>query len=255
MTGDHQVIHGEALQWLRSLPDACADAVITDPPYSSGGMFRGDRATGTAQKYVKGGDSFRPDFCGDTRDQRSFMTWCTLWLHEALRVTRPGGALLMFTDWRQLPIATDAVQCGGWVWRGIGVWDKRCGKPNKGGFARDCEFIVHATAGAVGRFIDIDMPCLRGVLPHTIRQSDKHHQTGKPTQLLRELCGLAPPGGLILDPFAGSGTTVVAAALEGRRAWGCELSPEYQRIAEQRIAEVVDMRGAAEQAGLFEAAP
>ena len=255
MSTDHQIVHGEALQWLRSLPDACADAVITDPPYSSGGMFRGDRAMGTAEKYAIGGVSFRPDFCGDTRDQRSFMAWCTLWLHEALRVTRSGGALLMFTDWRQLPVATDAVQCGGWVWRGIGVWDKRCGKPNKGGFARDCEFIVHATAGAVGRFTDIDLPCLRGVLPHTIRQSDKHHQTGKPTQLLRELCGLAPPGGLILDPFAGSGTTIVAAAFEGRRAWGCELSREYCSVAQQRITEVVDMRGTAEQAGLFEAAP
>ncbi len=78
---------------------------------------------------------------------------------------------------------------------------------------------------------------------------------GKPTPLLRDFVKTVPPGGLILDPFAGSGTTVVAAALEGRRAWGCELSREYCSVAQQRIAEVVDMRGAAEQAGLFEAAP
>ena len=53
-----------------------------------------------------------PDFTGDDRDQRAYGYWCALWLAECLRVTKPGGACLMFTDWRQLPATRDAIQAG-----------------------------------------------------------------------------------------------------------------------------------------------
>jgi site-specific DNA-methyltransferase (adenine-specific) len=46
---------------------------------------------------------------------------------------------------------------------------------------------------------------------------------------------VTPPGGLVLDPFTGSGSTGKAAVLEGMRFIGCELSPEYSAIAEARI--------------------
>ena len=58
---------------------------------------------------------------------------------------------------------------------------------------------------------------LPGCFRHTVRQDDKHHQTGKPTPLMRDLVKLCPPGGVIFDGYAGSGTTAVAAILEGRR--------------------------------------
>lgn len=64
-----------------------------------------------------------------------------------------------------------------------------------------------------------------------------HHPTVKPIELMRYLVRLVtPPGGLVLDPFTGSGTTGCAAALEGFGFVGCELSPEYVQIAESRIA-------------------
>jgi site-specific DNA-methyltransferase (adenine-specific) len=47
---------------------------------------------------------------------------------------------------------------------------------------------------------------------------------------------ITPPGGTIVDPFTGSGTTGVAAALEGFEFIGCEISPEYVEIARARIA-------------------
>jgi len=58
---------------------------------------------------------------------------------------------------------------------------------------------------------------------------------GKPTALMRELVKAAPVGGTVLDPFAGSATTLVAAGLEGRNAIGFELSPEYWEISRKRI--------------------
>jgi site-specific DNA-methyltransferase (adenine-specific) len=70
--------NGECLKWLQGLPDAIADAVITDPPYSSGGAFRSDRAaTSTNGKYLSaGGREKYPEFSGDSRDQRAYAYWC-----------------------------------------------------------------------------------------------------------------------------------------------------------------------------------
>ena len=64
-----------------------------------------------------------------------------------------------------------------------------------------------------------------------------HHPTVKPTDLMRYLCRLVtPPGGVVLDPFMGSGSTLKAAELEGFDAIGIELSAEYIEIARRRIA-------------------
>lgn len=66
--------------------------------------------------------------------------------------------------------------------------------------------------------------------------SKNNHPTVKPTDLMRYLCRLVtPPGGTVLDPFTGSGSTGKAAILEGFNFIGIELSPEYAAIAEARI--------------------
>lgn len=63
------------------------------------------------------------------------------------------------------------------------------------------------------------------------------HPTVKPVELMRWLCRLVTPsGGMILDPFAGSGSTLVAAVLEGFRAIGIEQDPEYVETARHRVA-------------------
>lgn len=63
-----------------------------------------------------------------------------------------------------------------------------------------------------------------------------HHPTVKPVALMRWLVRLVtPPGGLVLDPFAGSGTTGIACALEGCRFVGIDQDAEYARIAEARV--------------------
>ena len=65
------------------------------------------------------------------------------------------------------------------------------------------------------------------------------HNTVKPTSLIRYLCKLiTPPRGLILDPFAGSGTTCLAALQEGFHYIGIEKEPEYCEIARKRVAAV-----------------
>ncbi len=79
------------------------------------------------------------------------------------------------------------------------------------------------------------------------RGDGNNHPTVKPTDLMRYLCRLVtPPGGVVLDPFMGSGSTGKAAALEGFRFIGIERETEYCKIAEARIASVdVGLFGAA----------
>ena len=62
-----------------------------------------------------------------------------------------------------------------------------------------------------------------------------HHPTVKPTALMRELVRPVPPGGVVLDPFAGSSTTGVAAVLTGRRFIGIEREAAYAEISRARL--------------------
>jgi site-specific DNA-methyltransferase (adenine-specific) len=87
-----------------------------------------------------------------------------------------------------------------------------------------------------------------GVGLNVVKQVRNHHPTVKPVALMRWLCRLVtPPGGLVLDPFAGSGTTGVACHLEGFSFFGIDQDPEYIAIAQARIAH------AEQQPSLFEA--
>jgi len=76
----------------------------------------------------------------------------------------------------------------------------------------------------------------RGLTNHSKMQN--HHPTVKPIELMRYLVRLTktPTGGVVLDPFMGSGTTGIACVLEGREFIGIEREPEYVEIAEKRIA-------------------
>lgn len=233
-----QLYRADALAVLADLATASVDALITDPPYSSGGMVRGDRAQSTTTKYVSTDSANKAiaEFSGDSRDQRSYAYWCALWLSEALRVVRPGGVALLFTDWRQLPATTDALQAGGWVWRGIVPWFKPSARPMGGRFTASCEYVVWGSNGAM------PIQLVEGVktLPGFYQASpprDRDHQTQKPMDVMRALVRIADEGGTILDPFAGSGTTLVAAKEEGYRVIGAEMVERFCEIAARRLAQ------------------
>lgn len=229
---------GDCLDILPAMPRQSVDAIITDPPYSSGGLHKAERSRDPVKKYVQTGTrSFYLTFSGDHMDQRSWQFWMLLWLRHAVRLLKPGGRFYMFIDWRQLPSATDLVQAAGITWRGIIPWDKGRGTraPHTGYHRHQCEYVIFGTLGDIGR-ADGRGPfdgCLRCSVP-----SKKLHPTEKPVAILRELVRAVPPGGVVLDPFAGSGSTLVAAVSEGYRAIGIEREPEYCDIIRQRMAEL-----------------
>lgn len=188
------MVNAEAFAWLHEQPDASVDALVCDPPYSSGGFTRGDRMADTKTKYVQSDSrDYAPNFDGDNRDQRAFLAWCTLWLSEAMRVVRVGGPACLFTDWRQLPVTTDALQAGGFIWRGIAVWSKGdASRPQMGRFRADSEFVVWGSRGPMPQRVDV------GVLPgtwivHPVPGQERVHITQKPVQVMDQAVRIAPP--------------------------------------------------------------
>ena len=229
----------DALSLLLDLPTAHVDGLVTDAPYSSGGQFRGDRTGGTREKYLNSDSKqaeYLPQFAGDNRDQRAFGYWCALWLGESLRVVRPGRAAVLFTDWRQLATTTDVFQAGGWVMRGICPWVKpaHAARPQLGRFAQSAEFMVWGTAGPSAD--EAVLGCPPGAVTAAApRGDDREHVTQKPLEAMLWALSLVPREGVVLDLFAGSGTTGVAQLQRGGSFIGSEWTEENAEIAARRL--------------------
>ena len=234
-----EIIHGDVLHILPGFPGGLFGGILTDPPYASGAADQNARQKSTAAKYsgMKGENPF-PDFEGDAKDQRSWTHWMAEWLTQARRVCKPGAPVCMFIDWRQLPSMTDALQWAGWIWRGVLAWDKTTSRPQRGRFRQQAEFVVWGSNGPMPS--DRKAPVLPGVFRQSMPSIVKRrHQTEKPLEVMRDMVKIVEPGEIILDPFAGAGTTIHAAKLEGYPAVGIELSKHYAKTARERVLECI----------------
>ncbi|UGQ10948.1 site-specific DNA-methyltransferase [Yinghuangia sp. ASG 101] len=239
----YTVHHGDALATLAGMPDTCVDAVVTDPPYNSGGRTSAERTSRSARAKYTTESGGLPDFGDENKDQRSYTRWMAEVLREAYRVTTTGGLATVFIDWRQLPAMSDALQMAGWTWRGVAAWHKPQSRPQKGRLKQSCEFIVWGSKGPVDA--DRNPVYLPGLYVGSQPRKDRLHITQKPVEVMRELVKVCPPGGTVLDPFAGSGSTGVAALIEGRRFIGIEISADYSAIAEERLRDTAQYKLAA----------
>ncbi len=134
-----------------------------------------------------------------------------------------------------------------------GTWDRK----DKGMFdaGRSSTFEQYGDSGSASRFFaglgwgDVDVGsflyCAKaGKRERNAGDTDNHHPTVKPIALMRWLVRLVtPPDGTVLDPFLGSGTTAVAATLEGVRWVGCEMTEDYWPIIEGRVLWAEGQRG------------
>lgn len=226
--GRHRAWSGDALLELRGLTaEALGEeisAVIIDPPYCSGGLSATERKRSVQGKYgIVGG------FEGDWRDQRAFGQWLALLLAIAYRSTAEGGRCWVWTDWRQLPTMSDALQAAGWVWVGLTPWVKAPGKyrNTKGSAGAQCEYLLWGSKGRPwSTRADVDAPALPGVLTGDVpRGEQKRHGAEKPVSALASIMRLLPPDALVLDFFAGSGSTAEAAGIAGHRSISIEVDP------------------------------
>lgn len=234
----YRVENSEAIEFLRGIESGTVATVLTDPPYSSGGATRAGLSMSTRRKYQNSGvNDVKLEFLGDSRDQRSFTLWCMRWMMECYRVLKGGGFLLCFIDWRNIACVIDAGQAAGLVYRGIVPWVKTNSRPVSGMFRNQCEYCIVFTKGA---YFKGEIYANGYILHAVIPTSKRIHSTEKPVDVLRHLLTFTPDGGLVIDPFSGSGSVAEACAQLGLRFMGCELSPELCAMANDRLARLDD---------------
>lgn len=234
------IYHGDALVLMAGMDPDSVDVVFTDPPYSSGARnsakLRG-RGSMRREEGAYGQDDW---IGGDNLTAHGFAMLVRLFGVETMRIVARDGHLFSFMDWRQLPVLQGALEAAGWSSRALLVWDKmHFGMGN--GFRQQAEFVLHASKGTADNFLRHDL----GTVFRSLRQSDViGHPTVKPVGLVQQCLSAVP--GRVLDPFMGSGTTLLAAKGIGRSAIGIELKEEYCEIAAKRLAQgALDLFGEA----------
>ena len=119
-----KILHGDTLKLVKAFQPGIFDAVITDPPYASGGTKQNERNRTTNQKYSSmSAANALPDFDGDNKDQRSWTHWMAEWLYDVRKACKKGAPICLFIDWRQYPSITDALQWAGDFSSTVGFWE------------------------------------------------------------------------------------------------------------------------------------
>ena len=227
----NKIYCGDCLEYMREMPDKCVDLVLTDPPYSSGTRKEGSK--GLRKSMLRGTDD-KEWFQGDCLTTNGFvwlMRECAL---EWRRILKPGGSILCFIDWRMYPALSGAIESADLRHQGLIVWDKTFFGMGTH-FRNQHELILHFTHTIATEAQRHDIGNVIRCPP--IRNGD--HPNEKPEELLETLLSVVcPKDGVILDPFMGSGSTVVAACKSGRNYIGIEKEPAYIEIALKRLEKV-----------------
>lgn len=206
-----KIIQGDCLDVMRRLPDGCVDLILTDPPYGIGDMISGTISKHRLHKtrYNAFEDSERYVF------ERVIPA-----IQECLRIS---VRTIITPGWKCLKYYPQ--------WNGFGCFymPSACGMQLWG--SGDSQPIIY-----YGRPFDIGKKIHKCSYVLTEPPSCKEHPCSKPLMAWKKIIETRTrKGDIVFDPFLGSGTSAVAAEQLGRRWFGCEISPEYCAIAEDRI--------------------
>ncbi|HWQ46781.1 MAG TPA: site-specific DNA-methyltransferase [Longilinea sp.] len=245
-----QVINGDCIEVLQSLPSASVDLIFADPPYNL-----------QLQNELRRPDNSLVDAVDEDWDKftdfSAYDDFTRAWLTACRRVLKRSGALWVIGSYHNIYRVGAILQdLGYWVLNDI-VWIKNNPMPNFRGvrFTNAHETLIWAQKerGAPYTFHHHSLKALNDDLQmrsdwylpictgkERLRHNgQKVHSTQKPESLLyRILMATTNPGDVVLDPFLGAGTTAAAARLLGRHWIGIEKDTEYATLAARRIAAV-----------------
>jgi len=248
-----QILQGDCIEAMRSLPSASVDLVFADPPYNL--QLGGDlaRPDGSAVDAVTDHWDKFDSFAAYDRFTRE-------WLTEARRVLKPDGALWVIGSYHNIfRVGAILQDLGFWILNDV-VWRKANPMPNFKGtrFTNAHETLIWASRSEKSKYTfnyramktlndelqmrsDWVIPICSG--PERLKQGGaKVHPTQKPEALLyRVLLATTRKGDVVLDPFFGTGTTGAVARRLGRQWIGCERESAYRDAALARIAEALPL--------------
>lgn len=214
------VVEGDALDVLRALPVESIDAVVSDPPY---GINTKSDGNGKLNPWA--------DLCNAAY-------WYTAWIGECRRVLKPTGSMWCCFNWRGLPTLQKASCDLRWPIESLMIWDKCWIGP--GG-----EKGLRPSYEVVALFAMPEFAITNRGLPDVQRfQWSAHkphgHPAEKPLDLMR-FCVKhgSPVGGVVLDPFGGSGTTADACVREDRLCLTVETDAMFAAVARRRVADAM----------------
>ena len=223
---ENVILEGDCLEVMAGLADGSVDMVLTDPPYGT------NKETG----FVNGG-------CWNTQISYDFGAW-----NDAVpdmvsvcdhfhRLLKPCGTAVIWYDIWRITELRAALEGAGFKQIRLVEWIKTNPAPiNQSlNYLTNCREV--AVLGVKGGTPTFHSQYDNGIYNYPIcRDEGRFHPTQKPVDLMRELVRKhSNPGDMVLDTFAGSGSTCVAAMLEGRRFQGIEIDGEYASRARDRI--------------------
>jgi DNA modification methylase len=223
--GPHRLVCGDATKEdVAVLAGRIGGLMLTDPPYSSGGWNEAGRSIGSiGTEAVKSGNRFQAGIANDRLSSRGYMGL----MRRIIEVWNPSEGYI-FTDWRMWSTLEEVVGSCGHRVRSMIVWDKHT--PGMGMGWRT----QHELACYFANDPDIDMRKSSGNVIACARSGNELHPTQKPIELMRTMLRVSHSHELVVDPFGGSGTTLMACAAEGRVARVIELDPRYCDVIRRR---------------------
>ncbi len=231
------IICGDCLEVLKTLPDKCVDLVLTDPPYGIDIQKTGSGITGR-KGFTYGGDFTQSGggvIDGDKEPDGRFLSEC-------YRVMKDNTAIFMFSRWDVDDFWMNELKKQCFVVKNQIVWAKHTGGSGdlEAAYMPSHETIWLANKGRAirrgKRYKDVWFDKWTECVRH-----GKLHPFEKPIDILeRCIDQYSLRGGIVLDPFLGSGTTAVACYRTRRDFIGIEISPEYCEIARKRLQQEKD---------------
>lgn len=243
------VIHGNMENVLAALPWGLASAVIADPPYYLS-RKGGTTCSGGKRVSVSKGVWDTPP---DTLEENFARTM--YWMQASRMALRTDGSMWTFGSMHNLPMVGLATQALHMKPLNQVVWEKPAPPPNL-----SCRFLTHSWEGitwcskAVGAKYVFNYDAMREEnggkqlkdvwrfgRPSTSERTG--HPAQKPVDLVTRLIRASTPlGGLVIDPFLGSGTTAMACLKEGRACIGIEIDRNYADMATDRLRAAVEAK-------------
>ena len=227
--GRHRVVCGDATSERDRellLDGAHPEILLTDPPYCSGGFQESGKVTGSiGSKQLDGkGGYTTPTISSDNLSTRGYQV-----LMKAVLGAADVKVAYLFTDWRMWVYLFDLVEGSGLGVRNMIVWNKK--SPGMGnGWRAQHELVMFAHRTKP----KWDNHKGYGNVLEATRSGNELHPTQKPVEILEKLLDNTDWAEGVLDPFGGSGTTLIAAESAGQPAYLMEMEPRFVDVIVRR---------------------
>lgn len=226
------IYHGDCRDVLPTIESGCMDALITDPPYGIVNRFGRAVIRGRTRTM-----QFDWDQTGHVREVIG--EGIGEGIGESIRTLKKTAAAFVFAGMDTVELARDHLRAGGFVVKPA-AWVKKYPPPAMKGNWWPSGFELAMYAYRNSPWFGDDDPKRSNVFVHDTYRHGQPGKVGHPTQkplgLMRRIVGsIVPPGGVCVDPFMGSGTTLVAAKDLGRKAVGIEVNEQYCELAAERL--------------------